>query len=190
MFNKKDSIKLELNYHGFDKIEGSDFLVSPLSNKEKAFKGIKFVTFNYLFLNVQDFSTHWLFPSNNQIINTLYQIPLENSKTTRENQYYEKNQPFYDANLKSEEIIQTGWLLFVFTQTKINQDKSVIALSDISGENLVELIKEVDFIYDKVRTDKNKLVLMYHSKGKNLVSEIEISEKQVLRTIELPETNG
>ena len=146
MFSKKDSVKLELNYKGFDRIEGSDFLVSPLSTKEKAFKGIQFVTFNYLFLNIQDFSTHWLFPTNKQIINTLYQIPLENSRTIRENLYHVKNQPFYDGDLYFEEIIQTGWLLLVFTKTEINQDKSIIALSDVSGENLVEVINDVDFI--------------------------------------------
>ncbi len=190
MFNKKESVKLELNYRGFDRIEGSDFLVSPLSNQEKTSKGIKFVTFNYLFLNTQNFSTHWLFPTNNQIINTLYQIPLENSTTIRDYQYREKHQPFYDGNFYSEEIIQTGWLLFLFTKTEMSQDKKTIALTEVSGENLVEILNDVDFIYDKIRVNKNSLILMYHSNGKNLVSEIKLSEKQILRTIELPETNG
>jgi hypothetical protein len=189
MFSKKDVVELELNYRGFDRIEGSDFLVSPLSNKEKAFKGIKFVTFNYLFFNVQDFSTHWLFPANNQTIHTLYQIPLKNSQTIRENQYHEKLQPFYDGNLYSEEIIQTGWLLFVFTKTEMSQNRKIIALSDVSGENLVEIINDVDFIYDKVRVSKNSLILMYQSNGKNLVSEIKLSEKQILKTKELPKIN-
>ncbi|CAN5571808.1 hypothetical protein BH10ACI1_BH10ACI1_11270 [soil metagenome] len=189
MFNKKDSVKLELNYRGFDRIEGSDFLVCPLSNQEKAFKGIKFVTFNYLFLNIQDFSTHWLFPTNNQIINTLYQIPLENSQNIGKNQYHEKHPPFYDGNLYSEEIIQTGWLLFVFTKTEMSQDRKIIALSDVSGGNLVEIINDVDFIYDKVRVNKDSLILMYHSSEKNLVSEIKLSEKRILKTKELPKVN-
>jgi hypothetical protein len=189
MFNKKNSVKLELNYRGFDRIEGSNFLVSPLSDKEKALKGIKFITFNYLFLNVQDFSSHWLFPENNQIINTLYQIPLENSRTIRENHYHEKNQPFYDDNLYFEKIDRTGWLLFVFTKTVINQNKKIIALSDVSGKNFVEIIQEVDFVYDKVRVDKNRLILMYQSNEKNIVSEISLSEKRVLKTKELPEIN-
>ena len=189
MFNKKDSVKLELNYRGFDKIKGSDFLVATLSNKENAYKGMKFVTFNYLFLNIQDFSTHWLFPSNNQIISTLYQIPLENSETIRENHYQKKLQPFYDGNLYSEEIIQTGWLLFVFTKTEPNQDKSIIALSDVSGENLVEIITDVHHIYDKIRVNKDNLVLMYQQNGKNLVSDIMLSEKKIVKTKELPKIN-
>lgn len=190
MFNRKNAVKLELNYRGFTKIEGSDFLVSPLASEENGFKGrINYIAHNYLFLNIRDFSTSWLFASNNQIISSFYQIPLENSQLIKETIYQEKFQPFRDDKLDSEEINKKGWLLFVFTKEETTQNKKTIALSDVSGNNLVEIINDVELVYDKVRVSKDSMVLMYRSNEKILVSEIILSEKKVVKTKELPKTN-
>ncbi|MDQ6785376.1 MAG: hypothetical protein M3033_00960 [Acidobacteriota bacterium] len=190
MFSKKDSAKFEINYRGFTRIEGSDFLVSPLSLQENASKGrIHYITYNYLFLDIQNFSTSWLFPSNNQVIQTFYQIPLDNTLKIPENIYQEKFQPFREDNFHPEEVIKTGSLMFVFTKTELNQDKQIVALSDISGENFVEILNDVDSIYDKIRVSKDSILLMYSSNEKVLVSEIMLSEKKVVRTKELPKTN-
>lgn len=190
MFNKKNSVKLELNYRGFDKIEGSDFLVSPLSSAEQGFKGnIHYTAHNYLFLNVKDFSTHWLFPANNQQIVTFYKIPLENSQTIKENIFHEKFSPVYEDNFDREKIKETGWLLLVFIKLEINQDKKIISLSDVSGKNLVEILKDVDLLYDVVRVNKEILVLMYRSNEEIFVSEINLPEFTIVKTKALPKIN-
>lgn len=186
MFGKKES-KLELNLRGCEKISGSDFLVTRLTSQESGFKGnIHRITHNLLFINSNNFSTRWLFASNNQLIETFYQIPLDGNSEHVESYDTERFQPFRDSGNDSTPPNPTGWLLYVYTTDTAIDDTKAIAISDISGNDLTMILDRVETTFDKVRINKDELILLYRSNQQNLISKIRLSESKVTQTKELP----
>lgn len=186
MFGKKESSKLVFNYRGTDNIFGTDFLYTRIvsENASSNFKGSSsYTTHNLLFLSSKDLTTNLLFPTHTQILNNFYQIPLNPKIKIGEDYYHEFLQPFNNKESYQSEKI-TGWLLYVFA--KNSDDLQTIALSDSSGNNLVELITNVKAIHKTIRINSDELVLLYNSNNQDFISKIKLSEKRIIQTQELP----
>ena len=104
MFGSKKN-ESELNYWHFEKVEGSNYLMIAVCSSEKGFKSSHLVNHNYLFLNTNDLSSHWLFPTNNQLIGTPTQIPKTFVKSDF-NEFYDE----YRFDKKNQ--LPIGWLIF------------------------------------------------------------------------------
>ena len=161
---------------GFDRLEGTDYLMAPVhstqtyqaSYYEKGTSAVR----NYLFVNAIDKSSQWLVPHNNYLF-------LSRHK--------EFNNPPSGSNWVT-------WLRYEVVKSDTNQDgrltrddKRTIGISDPTGDRYSELITNIDQILGYEKLDENYLLIFYRTDIKNYLAEINISERRIIVTNELPE---
>ena len=160
----------------FNRVEGTDYLMAPVysaqtfqaSYYEKGTSAVR----NYLFVNAVDKSSRWLVPHNNYLF-------LASDKT------------WHSPNSGSSVV---KWLRYEVVKSDTNQDgrltsedQRTIGISDPTGERYVELISDVDRILGYEMRDENNLLIFYRIDTKNFVAEINIPDRSITVTEELPE---
>jgi hypothetical protein len=67
-----------------------------------------------------------------------------------------------------------------------SEDHRTIAISGAAGEGYAELIQNIDQILGSKLRDENSLLIFYNTNRSSFVSEINLHERQVIVTKELP----
>jgi hypothetical protein len=159
---------------GFSRVEGTNYLMAPAFSKQNYQvsyyeKGASAVR-NYLFVNAVDKSSRWLIPDNKALF----------LSSDRLSQGDVSNKPMQ-------------WMKYEVIKADTNQDKRLtekdqraIAISSLTGEGYVELVKNIDELLGSQVQDENTLLLFYRSGQKRFVSEINLPKRQVTVTKELP----
>jgi hypothetical protein len=160
----------------FDRLEGTDYLMAPVYSTQTyqaAYyeKGTSAVR-NYLFVNAIDKSSLWLVPHNNYLI-------------------LSRHKEFYTPPRGSSLV---AWLRYEVVKSDTNQDgrltrddKRTIGISDPNGDRYSELITNIDQILGYEMLNENSFLIFYRTDTKNYIAEINISERSIFVTNELPE---
>jgi len=160
----------------FDRLEGTDYLMAPVYSTQSyqaAYyeKGTSAVR-NYLFVNAIDKSSLWLVPHNNYLI-------------------LSRHKEFYSPPRGSSFVT---WLRYEVVKSDTNQDgrltrddKRTIGISDPNGDRYSELITNIDQILGYEMLNENSFLIFYRKDTKNYIAEINISERSIIVTNELPE---
>ena len=172
-------IDSEWTLGGFRQIGKSGFMMASVHAKQEynvGFGSGKEASShrNYIFINTTDKSTRWLLPTNQYLFlsaNDIKEAESPDSKVIGIQYRIVKDDTDEDGRL---------------TQN----DKVAFGLSDIDGSNFTEVISGIDEFLSNEQPAPDTLLLIYRSDGKNLLSEIKISEKKVIQTKELPKING
>jgi hypothetical protein len=174
--SQKQGVKTKMSLGNFAPIEGTPYYFAPISSEQnyrqdyydKTADSVR----NYLFLNSQDKSVGRLISKNHALL-------LNTEKLGQQDQ-------------------KGGWvkvkaLLYQVVETDTNKDDrftendhKTIALSEVSGKNYTALIQGVDRVLGSFQTTPSTLTLVYAADKKNLVAEINLVNRQVVSTQELP----
>ncbi len=161
---------------GFDRLEGTDYLMAPVYSTQTyqaAYyeKGTSAVR-NYLFVNAVDKSSRWLVPNNNYL-------------------FLSRHKEFNNPTSGSSWVT---WLRYEVVKSDTNQDgqltredKRTIGISDPTGERYSELITDIDQILGYEMLEENYLLIFYRTDTKNYIAEVDISDRRIIVTNELPE---
>jgi hypothetical protein len=89
---------------------------------------------------------------------------------------------------------QVAWLRYEVVKSDTNQDgrltkddKRTIGISDPTGDRYSELITNIDQILGYEMLTENSLLIFYRIDTKNYIADINISERRIEMTNELPE---
>ena len=164
----------------FERLKGSDYLMAPLYSGEKTGEysfsdGSPDIVRNYMFVNSADKSSRWLIASGDYLILEQKKLPLIDERDRADQPaakwiYYE---------LVNRDTDQDKFLTY--------KDRRIIAVSDATGASFVELITDIDSVLGLTMRDENTLVVIYSASSKNLISEINLSERKIAATSELAE---
>ncbi|WP_019499971.1 hypothetical protein [Pseudanabaena sp. PCC 6802] len=166
----------KLGLGAFENIEGTPYLLGAIvlaqeSDRGYYTKGASSTT-NYLILNVKDKSAIRLVPKNNSLF-----IRAEK----------------FGKNDRDGKLVQALGLWYVAVKADTNsdrrlteEDRKIIAVSDVSGANYTEVIPNIDRLLNTFRISETSILTIYEASGKNFVSEIDLAQKKVIETKELP----
>lgn len=142
---------------------GLDFSLS--SGREYAYN-----VYNYIFFDLGTEQFHALLPTNEYAILNKIGLPVSNDGT---------------GSIK-------WWLYYVVkadtNQDKqlSNQDKFTVCMSDIGGNNYVELIPDVDEALGQFMKSDSVLLLFYRQGDKKYYAKIDLQSRSVVATTEYP----
>ena len=169
-------ISAEWRLGAFDRVEGTDYLMAPVysaqtfqaSYYEKGTSAVR----NYLFVNAIDKSSRWLVPHNNYL-------------------FLASHKEWHRPGL-GDSVVK--WLRYEVVKSDTNrdgrltsEDQHTIGISDPTGEKYAELVSHVDRVLGYEMRDENTLLVFFRTGTKNFVAEINIPERRVTVTKELPE---
>ena len=160
-------------------IAGTPYYLAPISAEQnyrqdyydKAATSVR----NYLVININEQSAVRLLPQNNSLLLNAEAVGQKNDK---------------GEIIKAEAL----WYQVVKTDTNGDQrlteaDTKAIALSDVSGKNYTEVLPQIDRLLATVQPTPTTLMLVYELKQKNYITQINIPQRQVIKTQELPAIN-
>ena len=180
MVNVKENklIDSEWTLGGFRQIGKSGFTMASVHAKQEYNIGLgsgkeASSDRNYLFLNTTDKSTRWLVPTNQYLFLSANDI--------KEGESPDSKVIGIQYRIVKDDTDRYGRL----TQN----DEVTFGLSDIDGSNFTEVIGGIDVFLSNEQPAEDSLLLIYRSDGRNLLSEIKISEKKVIQTKELSKIN-
>lgn len=130
--------------------------------------------YNYIFLDVDAEKVHALLPNNANIIQSVRGYPI----------------PVHTADDVPPPPV-SWWLYTIQTDTNLDgkltsEDLKTLSMSDVGGSGYTELIHDVERVLAEVYRENNTLLVLYHSKGKNFMSSIDLATQKVIKTSELP----
>lgn len=143
-----------------------------LSGSSSSYKGDSYAyskQFNYIFLNTQTKESVKLLPKSDSLFTRLERIGKKNPKgefTKVDAIWY---QVVKDGSKKLEE-----------------RPKSTIATSTVSGTNYTELIPQVDRVLNTFQSGTTKILMVYELNKKYFIAELDLGERKVIETKELP----
>jgi hypothetical protein len=173
--------KTKRSLGGFRRVEGTQYLWATIGSEEG--RGYSYFdsskssyggnVYNYVFFDTISESTDRLFPTNDYLIVGTTRYPeLKDGDTT---------------------ALPVQWFLYSLVKKDSNgdkeftyEDKKTIALSDCSGKNYVEVISDVESIFGQSQRDSNSLIVFYNKDAKRYFSVIDLPNKKLLTTKELP----
>lgn len=128
---------------------------------------------NFLFFNTSDKSAQKLIPNNNFLFL----------------RYEKLGQQMPTGDLFNK--VQGIWYEVVTTDSNNDQrltteDQKTIAVSEASGANFTEVIRQVDKLVGTHQPDDETLLVFYASTGKHFVTEINIPTRRAVMTQQLP----
>lgn len=173
---KDEKSKTKVSLETFEPIVGTPYLFAPIS-AEQDYRQVYYdksalSVRNYLVLNLNDKSAVRVVPNNNSLFLNADRIGQKNEKG---------------------EIIKTQAIWYQVIKTDTNGDKRLtetdqktIAISDVSGKNYTELLPKVDRILGTHQPAATTLLLIHQTDEKNFVTEIDVLNRKVTETKELP----
>jgi hypothetical protein len=165
---------------GFKPIEGTTYLMAPISSQPKGeflSKGNYDNTHNYAFLNTADESAHQLLPTNDYIVAQTVRLPDEG------------------RNEKGPAAVQ--WFLYFLVKDDTDADRKLtykdhrtLAVSDAGGWGYTEIIQNVEEVYGHALRDANTLLVIYRSGSKKYVARVDLPNRKVVSTSDLTLQGG
>jgi hypothetical protein len=168
-------VKSEWTLGDFDRLDGTDYLIAPVhstqtyqaSYYEKGTSAVR----NYLFVNGLDKSSRWLVPHNSYLFLSKHEGLIYPSTGER----------------------YVDWIRYEVIKEDTNRDERMtrddqrtIAISYPTGEGYLELLSGIDQVLGYEMRDANHLLIFYLTDGTNYLSEIDIANRLVTVTEELP----
>ncbi|MEM9928128.1 MAG: hypothetical protein AAF915_31165 [Cyanobacteria bacterium P01_D01_bin.50] len=168
--------KVEISLGNFRELEGTPYLIAPVNSqqnyRQSYYDKQASSTRNYLFLNANDKSARRLVPRNNFLFINAQEIVLQR---------------------REDKIVRGMWYEVVKADSNkdkrlSDEDKKIIAISDVSGSDYTEVIDEVDRVLGSHQKNSTTLLVFYELDNREYVAEISIIrrtlvEKQVLPSI-------
>lgn len=169
-----DKVKMSLG--NFRELEGTSYLMAPVNSQQnyrqnyydKQASSIR----NYLFLNANDKSARRLVRRNDFLFLNAQEVVLQR---------------------REDKIVRGIWYEVVKADSNndkrlSNEDKKIIAISDVSGSDYTEVIDEVDRVLGSHQKNSTTLLVFYELDNREYVGEISLIrraliEKQVLPSI-------
>ncbi len=148
-----------------------------LSDSSSSFKGDSYKgdsygsykQFNYIFLNTQTKESVKLLLKSDSHFTRLEKIGKKNEKGE-----------FTKIEAIWYQVVKPG------QKTPDDRPKSTIATSTISGTNYTELIPEVDRVLNTFQPSATKILMVYELNKKHFIAELDLGERKVIETKELP----
>lgn len=133
---------------------------------------------NILFINTKSNEASWLFPSNNQLIDSFSEFPSVSKSEKKKN-----------------EDIQT-LIFYVLINKDTNgdgmlsaDDKLNLAVSDTNGNNLKVLMQDIDYIVGKSMAGSSEIFVIYQKAGVGYSMKLRISDHKIISNLELPKVS-
>ena len=168
-----------LSMNSFQPIQGTSIFISTIEQERDWTPNVsaRWFSFEYgytvrnlVFLDGNTLSSQTLFDSNDRFIVDISQFPVPNS------------------NLNTEPV-KVKWLVYEIAQQDTNSDNIVnskdsfsIAMSDVNGQNYVELIRSVNAIYGMNLLENSVLLVVYKINDIYFVSKIGLEQQTILET--------
>jgi hypothetical protein len=143
-----------------------------LSGSSSSYKGDTYSSskqFNYIFLNTQTKESVKLLPKSDSLFTRLEKIGKKNPKGE-----------FTKVDAIWYQVIKDG------AKKLDERPKSTIATSTVSGTNYTELIPQVDRVLNTFQSGATKILMVYELNKKYFVAELDLGERKVVETKELP----
>jgi hypothetical protein len=128
---------------------------------------------NYVFFNKVDESSHRLLPVNDYLITTTTSLP--------------------EGRQSQKETAAVQWFLYFLVKDDTdgdkgltNKDQATLAVSDSGGIGCTEIIQNIEQVYGHTLRDASTLLVIYRSGGKNYTARVDLLNRKVLSTTELP----
>ncbi|MBC7795369.1 MAG: hypothetical protein H7Z37_00690 [Pyrinomonadaceae bacterium] len=180
-------VKTELKYGKFSKVAGANYMVASIQAKQdysnygiansKEQTNVAFS--NCVFVNLADDSTGFLLPHNDSLI-------VYHEAVTKESKTLTNDDEIAPTLLFSYRIVKND----TNNDGRLNlDDKKTIAFSDISGANLTDIITNVDEVLNTERLNDNTMIYIYRANEKIFISGVNLAERKVVSTKELPQLN-
>lgn len=166
-----------LSLNSFQPIQGTSIFISTIEQERDWTPNIsaRWFSFEYgytvrnlVFLDGNTLSSHTLFDSNDKFIVDIFQFPIPNPNT---------------------EPVKVKWLVYEIAQQDTNSDNTVngkdsfsIAMSDVNGQNYVELIKSINAVHGMDLLENSILLLVYKTNDIYLVSKIDLEQQTIMET--------
>jgi hypothetical protein len=136
-------------------------------------------TRNYIFVNADDKTSHYLLPNNDRMVLELTPLRRGGGMDT----------------VNSSKPVQWLYCRVVTADTNhdgrlTDDDGYTIAFANADGSHYQEVTRPVNAILGQARPTDDRLLLFYTSGGRHLVSEINIRERRLTTTRELPRLPG
>jgi hypothetical protein len=149
--------------------EGKDrgFLSGSSSYKGDTYSSSK--QFNYIFLNTQTKESVKLLPKSDSLFTRLEKIGKKNPKGE-----------FTKVDAIWYQVVKDG------AKKLDERPKSTIATSTVSGTNYTELIPQVDRVLNTFQSGATKILMVYELNKKYFIAELDLGERKVIETKELP----
>jgi hypothetical protein len=142
-----------------------------LSGSSSSYKGDSYGSkqFNYIFLNTQTKESVKLLPKSESLFTRLEKIGKKNEKGE-----------FTKIDAIWYEVVKSG------QKNSDDRPKKTIATSTVSGTNYTELIPQVDRILNVFQPGATKILMVYELNKKYFIAELDLGERKVIETKELP----
>lgn len=169
----------------FARIDGTNYLVAPAYSKQTYAAGhigsyssaekSASATRNYLFVNADDKSSHWLVKTNDQLFlrsDDIGKYETMNSDDKKPAKWTEYQVVKSDSS-RDERLTA--------------KDKITYAISDVTGTNYKEMLTDIAEILGSKLRDENTLLLFYRTAdNRSFVAEINLPQQRVTVTKDLP----
>ncbi len=136
---------------------------------------------NLLFASLDDLSGRWLLPHNRFLIWDTEELP-----PAKDN----RGVGVYRMTIPEQRVAR--WIYIELTKSDTNNngkwdydDRRAVAIADPSGLNYVEVITEIDEIFQRSMNTEDKLTVVYQSNAKLFIANIDLPQRQVT-TKDLP----
>jgi len=180
---------VEKHLSAFRPIEGTDYMIadvssspttserdfSPFSWIERGYSGYSgYEIYNYVFFSRKTETFNRLLTTNEYVVLQIVGFPAGTSTE------------------KPEDFKPVMWWLYVLAKVDTDKngildykDKLTIGVTDVGGNNPLEVISDVDSVLGHMLKNNNTLFVIYHSLDKNLVAKIDLPSRQIVSTSEM-----
>jgi hypothetical protein len=132
-----------------------------------------FVTYNYVFLDLNTETFVRLLPTNSWHVVGRTDLP--------------------ETAPGASDPPATSWFLYEIVKADTNadrvlshEDQITLALSNAAGGDYTELIADADEVHTKVMKDPTTLLVIYRKEGRSHLARVDLKSRQVVNTSELP----
>lgn len=173
------AVETQVGLGNFAPVEGTSYYFAPIgfeqNYRQSYYDKAASSTRNYLFLNLTNKSAGRLVPKNDWLF---------------------LNAEKLGDKSKAGSVLKVQALLYQVVKADTDGDKRLteldrktMALSDSSGKNYTEIIPQFDRILGVFQPKPSTVMLAYSQSEKNFVAEVNLVNRQVIRTQELPPIN-
>jgi hypothetical protein len=168
-------------------IEGGPYLMVPLQSEPKSRQsgyGKEPASLrNYLFLNGDDLSMHWLLSRNDHLINKRHFLCKTEPRMKRSGVTQEAG---------SEETCRVVGILYEIVKKDTDGDKRLtskdeftLVVSDSSGRNVQEIEEHVQALVGWKLLDTDLALLLYAKQGVYLAAKLSLRENKILERVDM-----
>lgn len=172
--NKHIDEKWQLGH--LEKIDGNPYVMIPLYSDQNYaqsyYSKSAQSTRNILFINIGNNQKRWLLDTNDWLIISSDILP--------EREYNEKD--------RLAKVILYSIVKKDTNNDKrlTSEDKSVIALSELSGENYKEILRDIDVLIGQQLLDNKTLIVIYQKQGIGYSATVSLTDFSISNQTQLP----